>query len=74
MRDPAKAVSLEREGILAVAGDLTDADVAHDAPQTAATLFITLPRFTARQSILTSTFIRRINVGGTKNGADAVER
>lgn len=72
VRDPAKAVSLEREGILAVAGDLTDADAVRRAADRCDVVYHIAAVY--REAKHPDEYYRRINVGGTKNVADAVER
>jgi nucleoside-diphosphate-sugar epimerase len=72
VRDPAKAVSLEREGILAVTGDLTDADAVRRAADGCDVVYHIAAVY--REAKHPDEYYRRINVGGTKNVADAVER
>ena len=72
VRDPAKAAPLEREGIVPVAGDLTDADAVRRAADRCDVVYHIAAVY--REAKHPDEYYRRINVGGTKNVADAVER
>jgi len=71
-RDPAKSAALERDGILMRAGDLTDADAVERAADGCDVVYHIAAVY--REAKHPDEYYRRINVGGTKNVLDAVER
>ena len=72
VRDPAKAEPLEREGILPFAGDVADPVAVQRAADDCDVVYHIAAVY--REARHPDDYYRRINVGGTRNVVDAVER